>query len=96
MPTCHPFSSRVKVCAYALFAALFIALLQPITKLSLAQSDTVLFGDTLDPLFQSWSFHTTVDFAAPSPAYGGSSRAIAVTYQSGNWGHCGWCDPAVI
>lgn len=86
MPTCHPFSSRVKVCAYALFAALFIALLQPITKLSLAQSDTVLFGDTLDPLFQSWSFHTTVDFAAPSPAYGGSSRAIAVTYQSGNWG----------
>ncbi len=80
----HLSSSRVKVCTYALFVALFIVFLQPVPKLSLAQSDTVLFGDTLELSFQSWSFGTIVDFAAPSPAYGGSSRTIAVTYQSGN------------
>ncbi len=68
-----------------LLLPLSIVLLQPTADVQ-SLADTILYGDALDPAFQSWSFNTTLDFAATSPTYGGSAHAIAATYQPSNWG----------
>ena len=72
--------------AVGLALALCACILQSVRAMQPGQGDALLFDDGLDPAFQSWSFDAAVDFAASSPTYGGSARAIAVTYQPGNWG----------
>lgn len=72
--------------AVGLALALGACILQGVRAMQPGQNDALLFDDGLDPAFQSWSFDAAVDFAASSPTYGGSARAIAVTYQPGNWG----------
>lgn len=67
-------------------ALMFGGWVPPASAAQTELSDFVLYGDALDSSFQSWSFDTTVNFAATSPTYGGSARSIAVTYRSGNWG----------
>ena len=72
--------------AVVLALALCACILQGVRAMQPGQNDALLFDDELDPAFQSWSFDAAVDLAASSPTYGGSARAIAVTYQPGNWG----------
>ena len=50
-----------------------------------ASQDALIYDDALALSFQSWSFDAAVDFAAAT-TYAGSSRAIGVTFQPGNWG----------
>ncbi|MCS6826852.1 MAG: hypothetical protein NZ553_09585 [Caldilinea sp.] len=72
--------------AAGLALALCACILQGVRAMQPGQGDALLFDDALDLALQSWSFDVSVDFAASSPAYGGSARSIAVTYQPGNWG----------
>lgn len=72
--------------ASGLLFALCIFVLQGGMPPVKAQGDWLIYDETLNADFQSWSFDVQLNLAATSPTYGGSARSIAVTYQPGNWG----------
>ena len=64
-----------------MFCALFVAWVLP--RSAAAQSNVVVYDDSLGAGWNDWSWNCTRDFNNPSPKYAGS-KSIAVTYSA--WG----------
>jgi len=52
-------------------------------SLSSTDADWFIYEDDLDPAWSEWSWGVVANYSSTVPTYGGSPRAIAITYTSG-------------
>jgi hypothetical protein len=52
-------------------------------SLSSTDADWFIYEDDLDPAWSGWSWGVVANYSSTVPTYGGSPRAIAITYTSG-------------